>query len=411
MSFQRRDAETQRKPFIERLLKKFGFSLRLRVSAVNNHNRSFFLTGSVERVLELVRKEFLQLFRDPRMWRVVFIAPLIQLMMFGYAVSTDVRNVSTFVVDHDGGPEARALVEALTVSGYFRVTGRSARPAELVRALDHGDALVGLEIPADFAVRLRDGRGAQVQMLLDGSDSNTATVAQGYAERIVQEFAVRFGGGAQLAVVLRERAWFNPDLASRNYNVPAVAGAIIFLVCLLLTSLAVVREREIGTLEQLMVSPLASWELIAGKTIPFALISLVDMAIVTVAALLWFEVPLRGSFLLLVVASVLFILVALGIGLLISTISKTQQEAFLTTFLVFMPTILLSGLMFPVSSMPELFQWLTLANPMRHYLEIVRGIFLKGTGVAPLWSQYLTLLVLGIGILVFAASRFRKRIG
>jgi ABC-2 type transport system permease protein len=248
-------------------------------------------------------------------------------------------------------------------------------------------------------------------MLLDGSDSNTATVAQGYAERIVQEFAVRFGGGAQLAVVLRERAWFNPDLASRNYNVPAVAGAIIFLVCLLLTSLAVVREREIGTLEQLMVSPLASWELIAGKTIPFALISLVDMAIVTVAALLWFEVPLRGSFLLLVVASVLFILVALGIGLLISTISKTQQEAFLTTFLVFMPTILLSGLMFPVSSMPELFQWLTLANPMRHYLEIVRGIFLKGTGVAPLWSQYLTLLVLGIGILVFAASRFRKRIG
>jgi ABC-2 type transport system permease protein len=358
-----------------------------------------------------VRKEFLQLFRDPRMWRVVFIAPLIQLMMFGYAVSTDVRNVSTFVVDHDGGPEARALVEALTVSGYFRVTGRSTRPAELVRALDHGDALVGLEIPADFAVRLRDGRGAQVQMLLDGSDSNTATVAQGYAERIVQEFAVRFGGGAQLAVALRERAWFNPDLASRNYNVPAVAGAIIFLVCLLLTSLAVVREREIGTLEQLMVSPLASWELIAGKTIPFALISLVDMAIVTVAALLWFEVPLRGSFVLLTGASVLFILVALGIGLLISTISKTQQEAFLTTFLVFMPTILLSGLMFPVSSMPELFQWLTLANPMRHYLEIVRGIFLKGTGVAPLWSQYLTLLVLGIGMLVFAASRFRKRIG
>lgn len=411
MSFQRRGAETQRTTLKKRLLNWLGFSLRLRASAVNNHNRSSFLTGSVERVLELVRKEFLQLFRDPRMWRVVFIAPLIQLMMFGYAVSTDVRNVSTFVVDHDGGPEARALVEALTVSGYFRVTGRSTRPAELVRALDHGDALVGLEIPADFAVRLRDGRGAQVQMLLDGSDSNTATVAQGYAERIVQEFAVRFGGGAQLAVALRERAWFNPDLASRNYNVPAVAGAIIFLVCLLLTSLAVVREREIGTLEQLMVSPLASWELIAGKTIPFALISLVDMAIVTVAALLWFEVPLRGSFVLLTGASVLFILVALGIGLLISTISKTQQEAFLTTFLVFMPTILLSGLMFPVSSMPELFQWLTLANPMRHYLEIVRGIFLKGTGVAPLWSQYLTLLVLGIGILVFAASRFRKRIG
>lgn len=369
------------------------------------------MRASLERILELVRKEFLQLFRDPRMWRIVFIAPLIQLMVFGYAVSTDVRNVSTFVVDHDGGPEARALIEALTVSGYFRVTGRSARPAELVRALDRGDALAGLVIPADFAVRLRDGRGAPVQLLLDGSDSNTATVAQGYAERIVQEFATRHSGAATLGVELRERAWFNPDLASRNYNVPAVAGAIIYLVCLLLTALAVVREREIGTLEQLMVSPLASYELIAGKTVPFALISLVDMGIVTVAALLWFEVPLRGSFLLLVGASVLFILVALGIGLLISTISKTQQEAFLTTFLVFMPTILLSGLMFPVSSMPELFQWLTLANPMRHYLEIVRGIFLKGSGVAPLWGQYLTLLVLGVGMLVFAASRFRKRIG
>jgi ABC-2 type transport system permease protein len=393
------------------LLQTIISSLRLRAFALNDHIRSLFRSGSVERILELVRKEFLQLFRDPRMWRVVFIAPLIQLVLFGYAVSTDVRNVSTVVLDRDGGPEARELVEALTVSGYFRLAGYAARPAGLVRALDRGDALVGIEIPTDFAVRLRDGRGATVQVLLDGSDSNTATVAQGYAERIVQEYAARVSGGVQLAVELRERAWFNPDLASRNYNVPAVAGAIIFLVCLLLTSLAVVREREIGTLEQLMVSPLASWELIAGKTIPFAIISLVDMAIVTVAALLWFEVPLRGSFVLLTGASVLFILVALGIGLLISTISKTQQEAFLTTFLVFMPTILLSGLMFPVSSMPELFQWLTLANPMRHYLEIVRGIFLKGTGVVPLWSQYLTLLVLGIGMLVFAASRFRKRIG
>ena len=248
MSFQRRGAETQRKPWKDRLLKKQIFSLRLRVSALSDHIGSLFLSGSLERVLELVRKEFLQLFRDPRMWRIVFIAPLLQLMVFGYAVSTDVRNVSTFVVDHDGGPEARALIEALTVSGYFRVTGRATRPAELVRALDRGDALVGLVIPVDFAVRLRDGRGASVQMLLDGSDSNTATVAQGYAERIVQEFGARHGSGAQLAVELRERAWFNPDLASRNYNVPAVAGAIIFLVCLLLTSLAVVREREIGTL-------------------------------------------------------------------------------------------------------------------------------------------------------------------
>ncbi len=366
---------------------------------------------SLERIVEMVRKEFLQLFRDPRMWRVVFIAPVIQLMVFGYAVSTDIKDTTTFVVDHSHTQESRELVDAFTASGYFKVVGQSDRPADVVRALDHEDALVGLMIPVDFVERLHDGRGASIQLLLDGAQSNTATVAQGYAERIVQNFGVRHGGGAVLAVDLRERAWFNPNLASRNYNVPAVAGAIIFLICLLLTSLAVVREREIGTLEQLMVSPLAASELIAGKTIPFAIIGLADVLLVTVASLFWFRVPLVGSFPLLMFSSLLFILSSLAIGLLISTVSKTQQEAFMTSFLVFMPTILLSGLMFPVSSMPKLFQWLTLANPMRHYLEIVRGIFLKGAGIGPLWPQYLTLLVLGIGILVFAASRFRKQVG
>src|SRR3990172_276132 len=293
------------------------------------------------RVWEMVRKEFLQLFRDPRMWRVVFIAPVIQLLVFGYAVSTDIKETATFVVDHSGTRASRELVEAFTASGYFRVVGRSQRPADAVRALDREEALVGLVIPVDFAERLRDGRGAAVQLLLDGSQSNTATVAQGYAERIVQNFGVRHGGGAAPAVDLRERAWFNPSLASRNYNVPAVAGAIIFLVCLLLTALAVVREREIGTLEQLMVSPLTAAELIAGKTVPFAIIGLADVLLVTAAALFWFRVPLVGSLALLMFASLLFILSGLGIGLLISTISNTQQEAFMTTFLVFMPTILL----------------------------------------------------------------------
>lgn len=366
---------------------------------------------SLERIVEMVRKEFLQLFRDPRMWRVVFIAPVIQLVVFGYAVSTDIKETATFVVDHSRTRESRELVDAFTASGYFKVAGRSDRPEDVVRALDREKVLVGLVIPVDFVERLRDGRGASVQLLLDGAQSNTATVAQGYAERIVQAFGARVAGGAALAVDLRERAWFNPDLASRNYNVPAVAGAIIFLICLLLTSLAVVREREIGTLEQLMVSPLAASELIAGKTIPFAIIGLADVLLVTVAALFWFRVPLVGSFPLLMFASLLFILSSLGIGLLISTISKTQQEAFMTSFLVFMPTILLSGLMFPVSSMPALFQWLTLVNPMRHYLDIVRGIFLKGAGIVPLWPQYSALVILGAVMLVFAASRFRKQVG
>ena len=366
--------------------------------------------NSLERIREMVRKEFLQLFRDPRMWRIIFIAPLIQLVVFGYAVSTDIKLTSTFVVDNSRSQESRDLLDALTASGYFKITGRSQRPADAVRALDHEDALMGVIIPADFSKRLHSSSGVAIQILLDGSQSNSAVVAQGYAERIVQNFSQRYTPGVTPAIDLRERAWFNPNLTSRNYNVPAVAGAIVFLVCLLLTSLAIVREREIGTLEQLMVSPLSAMELIAGKTIPFAMIGLVDVTIVTVAALFWFQVPLAGSFLLLMFASLLFILSSLGIGLLISTVSKTQQEAFMTSFLVFMPTILLSGLMFPITSMPALFQWLTLINPMRHYLDIVRGIFLKGDAIAPLWPQYLALLVLGSVVLIFSASRFRKQV-
>jgi ABC-2 type transport system permease protein len=208
---------------------------------------------------------------------------------------------------------------------------------------------------------------------------------------------------------LRERAWFNPDLSSRNYNVPAVVGAIILLVCLLLTSLAVVRERELGTLEQLMVSPLTPGELIAGKTIPFAIIGLVDLTIVTIVAIVWFGVPFQGSLVPLLAASVLYLLSGLGVGLLISTVSATQQEAFMASFLVFMPAILLSGFMFPVSSMPDVFQWLTYLNPVRHYLIIVRGVFLKGVGFQAMWPEFTALLILGAALLGLAASRFDKR--
>jgi ABC-2 type transport system permease protein len=367
---------------------------------------------SPERVFEMVRKEFRQIFRDVRMRGVLFVAPVIQLVVFGYAVSTDVRNTPTFVVDTDGTHESRELVEAFTASGYFRIVGTSRRPADLVRALDHGTAVLGLVIPAGFARDLQSGRPARVQLLLDGTNSNVATVAKGYAERIVQSWAAqRAPIPAAPAVDLRARAWFNPDLESRVYNVPAVMGAILVLVCLLLTSLAVVREREIGTLEQLLVSPLTPGELILGKTIPFAVIGLVDLALITAVALLWFHVPFKGSALLLLLASIVYILSALGVGLFISTISRTQQEAFMAVFLVFMPTMLLSGFMFPVSSMPPLFRWLTLANPMRHYLEIVRGIFLKGAGFGALWHQFLALFLMGVGVLWLAADRFRRRAG
>jgi len=366
----------------------------------------------VERVLALAGKELVGIRRDPKLLRLVFVAPILQLMVLGYAVSTDVRNTRLFVVDHDRTAESRALVESMTSSGYFRVVGRSDRPRDLVAALDGGRAVVGLQVPAGYSAALRAPGGAAVQVLVDGTNSNIATVALGYAEQIV-----RTHGLASVAtsyrppVDLRERAWYNPALLSQIFNVPAVIGSIMLLVSLLLTALAVVREREIGTLEQLMVSPITPFELIAGKTLPFAAIALFDMALITVLALTWFRVPFTGSFALLLVAALLFLLSSLGLGLLISTVSSTQQEAFLTSFMLFMPLMLLSGFMFPVSSMPVAFQWLTVLNPLRHYLEIVRAVFLKAAGLESLWFQFAALAVMGATVMVVAASRFRKTVG
>ena len=355
----------------------------------------------------MVIKEFRQILRDPRTARVIFVAPVIQLLIFGYAVSTDIADTATFLVDHDRSRDSRELVDSLTASGYFRIVGRSDRPEDLVQALQRGDAVVGLTIPVNFSRDLRSGSGARVQILFDGTNSNTASVAQGYAERIVADFGRRRSPSFSLPIDLRDRPWFNPNLESRDYNVPAVVGALIMLVCLLLTSLAVVREREIGTLEQLKVSPLTAGDLIAGKTIPFAVIGLVDLIIVTTVALYWFQVPFRGSFVLLLGASVLYILSALGIGLFISTISTSQQEAFMASFLVFLPAILLSGFMFPITSMPEIFQWATLANPVRHYIEIVRAVFLKGAGFDALSRQFPALFLIGTTILFLATRRFK----
>jgi ABC-2 type transport system permease protein len=248
-----------------------------------------------------------------------------------------------------------------------------------------------------------------VQLLFDGTDSNTATVAMGHAERIVAGRAAALAGAARAArLELDVRAWFNPELDSRNYNVPAVIGALLLLICQLLTALAVVREREIGTLDQLSVSPLEPLELVLGKTIPFAIIGLVDLALISTVALLWFGVPFRGSALLLVGSAFLFILCALGLGLLISTVSKTQQEAFLSSFLIFMPTMLLSGFMFPVASMPAFFRWLTLANPLRHFLEVVRGLFLQGVGVADVLPQLGAMALIAVILLGAAARRFAR---
>lgn len=363
------------------------------------------------RIRQMVRKELRQLFRDPKTKRVIFVSPLIQLILFGYAVNTDVRDVATFLVDHDRTSASRGLVEAFTASGYFRVVGSSDRSADITAALDGGEAVAGLEIPPGYAADRAAGRSPAVQLVVDGTNSNTATVAQGYAAKIVRdhdlELADAAGRPLPTGVELRSRAWFNPALESSVYNVPAVIGVIVLLMCLLLTAMAVVREREVGTLEQLLVSPLSPGELILGKTLPVAGIAMVQMALVTTVALLWFDVPFRGSAAALVAAAALFIVGGLSLGLFISTVSRTQQEAFLSMFLFILPAIILSGFLYPVDTMPPFFERLTLANPLRHFLEVVRAIFLKGAGFRELWPQFTVLAgMAGLG-LYLATRRFR----
>jgi ABC-2 type transport system permease protein len=359
----------------------------------------------------MVRKELRQLLRDFRTRLLIFASPLIQLVVFGYAVNTDVPNTPTFVVDQDRTATSRALIDAFQHTGYFAVVGRSDRSADLARALDRSDAVIGIEIPSGFARRLTAGGPAPVQILLDGSNSNTATVAQGYATRIVQRFAVEHlppGAAPPAGVDLRIRPWYNPTLESRAYNVPAVMGLLLLLMCLVLTALSIVREREDGTLEQLLVSPLSPTEFLLGKTIPAALVALVDLVTISAVSILWFHIPFRGSVLALLAAATLFILAAIAAGLLISTISHTQQEAFMTMFLLLLPSLILSGFFYPINSMPPVFQIITVINPVRHFLEIVRGVFLKAAGFSALWNHYVWLLVIASATTALAIARFAR---
>ncbi|KAB2822861.1 MAG: ABC transporter permease, partial [Candidatus Dadabacteria bacterium] len=284
------------------------------------------------RIREMIVKEFIQVFRDRRMIAIIFIVPVMQLLVFGYAVTTDVSEIPTVVHDLDRSSESREVVQRLEASGYFRIVAYPVSDAEVQELLDRGRAAAALRIDRGFGTDLKAQRPAQIQVLVDGTDSNTATIVLDYANRIILRYAKEQGQLVSPSVLdLRTRAWYNPDLRSRNYNVPGVIAFVIMLTCLLLTSMAIVREREIGTMEQLMVSPLRPLELILGKTIPFALIGFFDMVLVTVVAVFKFDIPVRGSFALLPVATAIYLLSVLGIGLFLSTISKTQQQALMAT--------------------------------------------------------------------------------
>lgn len=378
------------------------------------------MTPMWERIYRMLVKEFIQVLRDPRMKAMIFVMPVVQLIMFGYAVTTDVDHIRTAVYDLDRSAESRALIERFTASGYFIVVATPDDPRTLGRLLDQGEVTLAMQINAGFADDLRSGRQAAIQSMVDGTDSNTGTVAMDYAQRITAEFSrarsappVELGQLAQARpqpVELRSRAWFNPDLKSRNYNVPGVIAVIVLLMSLLLTSMAVVREREIGTMEQLMVTPIRPMELILGKTLPFVLISFIDVVLVTAVGITWFQVPIQGSFWLLLLGSGLYLMSTIGVGLFISTISSTQQQALMSSFFFYLPAVLLSGFMFPIANMPEPAQWITYLNPLRYFLVIIRDLFLKGSGMDALWPQFAALAVLGAVLLTLSALRFRKRV-
>lgn len=361
------------------------------------------------RLRQMVKKEVKQTVRDPKARPLIFVAPIIQMILLGYAATTDVRDIKTLVVDHDRTAESRALVSAYQASGYFTIVGRAERAEDVTSALDQGAATVVLTIPVGFARDLRSGRGALVQTLIDGADASLARVAQSYAEQVASEFGVRASGIVRNAGVdLRSRAWFNPSLESRFFNVPAIMGVLMMMVCLILTALGVVREREIGTLDQLLVSPVTPTELMLGKTIPILGIGCVHLLIYLCLSIFFFGVPFRGSLLAILLAAFVYLAAALALGLLLSTVSRTQQEAFMLLILFLFPAILLSGFLSPVESMPRVFQWIAVLNPVRYFMDILRGVFLKGIGLAELWPQYFTLAVMAMGTLWLATRQFRR---
>jgi len=372
----------------------------------------------LERIKQILIKEFIQIFRDPRSRGVVFVMPILQVIVFGYAVTTDVKHVATGIYDRDNSISSREVVARLVKSGYFEVKEIVSQEAQVRELLDRGQVQALVRINKGFGQSLSAGGKAPVQLIVDGTDSNTAAIVLNYAGKIVAQYSqeiladrsARLFAGRQPfgRVELESRAWFNENLESRNFYVPGVIALLVMLITLLLTSMAVVREKEIGTMEQIMVTPITPKEFILGKTVPFTLISFIDVILITLVGVYWFEVPIRGNLLLLLLATGLYLMTTLGAGLLISTVSRTQQQAMMSAFFFQFPAVLLSGFVFPIANMPEVVQWLTFFNPLRYFLVIIRGIFLKGVGVNILWPNMLALAVMGLIVLWTASKRFRK---
>ena len=372
------------------------------------------------RVRYLLVKELIQVLRDKRLRVTLILPPLFQLIIFGYAANLDVKDIHTAVRDLDQSAESRDLTARFSSSKYFDIVSFPQTPEEIEGLIKKGDIALSIEIPSGFSRKLKKGDTASVQILIDGTESNTAMIALGYISRIISDYSTmilvkrlnRAGmiGFEEAGVEVEHRIWFNPNFESRLFFIPGVIASIAFLIPIILTAMAVVREREIGTLEQIMVTPLRPWELVVGKTLPFALLGLLDVVMIALIGVFWFELPFRGNPFILLLGTILFLMSSVGIGLFISTISSTQQQAQISTFFFSMPAFILSGFVFPLENLPAWIRYLTYANPLRYFLVIIRGVFLKGVGLGILWPQILALAALGGLMILLSSLRFQKRL-
>ncbi len=373
----------------------------------------------MRKVGRIIRKEFIQLRRDPRMLFILFISPVLQLILLGYAANLDVRNIPVVFCDLDGSAASRNFISQFPHSGYFTLEAVLGRLADIDDYIEKGRASLAVVLPRELGRRLAGGESVRIQMIVDGAESQSAVIALHYASMIVTTYSrqillerlERFSPGVSAAGVNPQiRVWYNPELRSRNFMIPGVLGLVLMVMTMMLTSLGIVKEKEMGTLEQLIVTPVRPGELILGKLLPFFLIGLIDIVLVVCVAVFWFKVPIKGDVFLLFGLSPLFMLTTLGLGLFISTVSKTQQQAMLSAVFFMIPMIILSGFVFPIENMPKLIQFFTYLVPLRYYLAIIRGLFLKAVGLEALWQEALALLVFGLAILGLSVLRFKKKI-
>jgi ABC-2 type transport system permease protein len=371
----------------------------------------------IERTVTVARKELLHIVRDRRTLAVVFLIPVIQLFLLGYAATTDIEHLPTAVLDADRSAQSRELIGAYEKSSYFDIVGYAQSEAELARWLDQGTVRAGLIVPVGYGADIVAGRTAEASVIIDGSDPTVANtvlaasqqVGQAQGARLVER---RMGVSVEdmTALKVSPRVWYNPEMKSSDFMIPGVIAMILFTITMLLTAMAIVREREHGTIEQLIVTPIRPVELVLGKVVPYVLLAFFDVLEVLAIGVFWFEVPVHGSLSLLLLLSALFLLTSLGIGIFFSSVANTQQEAMLLVFLTMLPSIFLAGFLFPIEAMPRPLQWISYVIPLRYMLVIVRGILLKGVGIEVLGGQVAALAVFGVLILGFAATRFSKRL-